>query len=89
MATRTGNTRTFTVSFPASLADQVESLAAREHRTTSELFREALRSYRAEYLRSTLEQMHLKAKALGGAEYTQDEIESFVDEIRAERFNAK
>jgi metal-responsive CopG/Arc/MetJ family transcriptional regulator len=55
MATRTGNTRTFTVSFPLQLAEQVERTAAAEHRTTSELFREAFRAYRAEQVRSSLE----------------------------------
>ena len=40
MRTRAGTTRTFTISFPPDLADQVERLAARESRTTSELFRD-------------------------------------------------
>ena len=49
MSPRAGTTRTFTISLPPDLADQVERLAARQSRTTSELFREAFRVYRAEH----------------------------------------
>jgi metal-responsive CopG/Arc/MetJ family transcriptional regulator len=37
--------RTFTISFPRELADEVERRAMAEHRTRSELFREAFRRY--------------------------------------------
>jgi CopG family transcriptional regulator/antitoxin EndoAI len=39
--------QTFTVSLPPDLAEQVDQLAAAEHRTRSELFREAFRRYLA------------------------------------------
>ena len=39
--------QTFTVSLPPELAEQVDRLAAAEHRTRSELFREAFRRYLA------------------------------------------
>jgi metal-responsive CopG/Arc/MetJ family transcriptional regulator len=39
---------TFTISLPAEMADWVEELMQREHRTRSELVREALRRYIAE-----------------------------------------
>ena len=58
---RTGTTRTFTISFPAPLAEQVEQLAAKESRTTSELFREAFRVYRAEQLRAVLDESNAEA----------------------------
>jgi metal-responsive CopG/Arc/MetJ family transcriptional regulator len=54
MATETKTRRTFTVSFPSDLARQVEQLAEQESRTTSELFREAFRTYRAQQLRKAL-----------------------------------
>jgi hypothetical protein len=86
MATRTGNTRTFTVSFPIQLAEQVERTAAAEHRTTSELFREAFRVYRAEQVRSSLEAFAAQAAAKGHNGYGPEDIEGFVDEVRAEIF---
>ena len=67
MRTRAGTTRTFTISFPPDLADQVERLAARESRTTSELFREAFRTDRAVqilgghgYIRENLVEMWMR-----------------------------
>jgi predicted transcriptional regulator len=83
MATRAGNTRTFTVSFPPQLAEQVERLAAAESRTTSELFREAFRTYRAQRVRTIFERLHKLTE--GSEPYTPEDIERFVDEDRAER----
>lgn len=37
--------RTFTISLPPAMADQVEKTMKAEHRTRSELVREALRTY--------------------------------------------
>jgi predicted transcriptional regulator len=72
MATpRTRNSRVFTISFPENLAQQVEKIAEEESRTMSELFREAFRT---------------DAEAHNPENYTQDDIERFVDEIRAERY---
>jgi predicted transcriptional regulator len=85
---RAGTTRTFTISFPPDLADQVERLAKKESRTTSELFREAFRAYRAERIRAVFDELHALSKAAGG-EYTEDDIERFVDEDRAERWATK
>jgi predicted transcriptional regulator len=86
---RAGTTRTFTISFPPDLAEQVEHLAKKESRTTSELFREAFRAYRAERIRNAFDELHALAKAAGGEEYTEDDIEQFVDEDRAERWVTK
>jgi predicted transcriptional regulator len=88
MATTTRTSRTFTVSFPPDLAEQVERLAARESRTTSELFREAFRAYRAERVRELLDSLHAQTRAKGGEAYSQDDIERFIDEDRAERWGA-
>jgi metal-responsive CopG/Arc/MetJ family transcriptional regulator len=84
MATRTGNTRTFTVSFPAQLAEQVERTAAAEHRTISELFREAFRTYRAVRVRELLDQSNAEAEARGHNGYTEEDVPRLVREVRAE-----
>jgi len=86
MATRQGTSRTFTVSFPPELAVQVEQLAARESRTTSELFREAFRVYRAERLRSLLAEWHEEARDRGHSGYGPEDVERLVDEDRAEQW---
>ena len=86
---RTGTTRTFTISFPAPLAEQVEQLAAKESRTTSELFREAFRTYRAEQIRKAFEKVQALANAYDGPKYTEEDIERFVDEDRAEQWALK
>jgi hypothetical protein len=49
--------RTFTISFPPELA-AIEQLAAQESRTTSELFREAFRAYRAPQMRKILRELN-------------------------------
>jgi uncharacterized protein YpuA (DUF1002 family) len=89
MATRSGTTRTFTVSFPAQLAEQVERVAAAEHRTTSELFREAFRSYRAERSRTALAALVAEAQKQGNHGYGPEDVQRLVDEVRAERVTTK
>ena len=86
---RAGTTRTFTISFPPDLAEQVERLAKKESRTTSELFREAFRAYRAERIRAAFDDLHARVKATGGQAYTDEDIERFVDEDRAEQWAAR
>jgi predicted transcriptional regulator len=86
---RAGTTRTFTISFPPDLAGQVERLAKKESRTTSELFREAFRAYRAERIRAVFNELNALSRAAEGEEYTEDDVERFVDEDRAERWAAK
>ena len=86
---RAGTTRTFTISFPPDLAEQVERLAAKESRTTSELFREAFRAYRAERLRAILAESNAEALARGYNGYGPEDVEHLVDEDRAERWTDK
>jgi TDG/mug DNA glycosylase family protein len=86
---RGGTTRTFTVSFPPDLAEQVERLAKKESRTTSELFREAFRVYRAEQLRAILDESNAEGRARGHKGYGPEDVERLVDEDRAERWKAK
>jgi predicted transcriptional regulator len=89
MATSTRTSRTFTISFPPDLAEQVERLAAKESRTTSELFREAFRAYRVQQAQAAFEELRAMAQANSSEIYSQDDIERFVDEDRAERWAAK
>ena len=86
---RAGTTRTFTISFPPDLAEQVERLAKKESRTTSELFREAFRAYRTERIRKASEALQTLAEARDSEEYGPEDVERMVDEVRAERWAAK
>ena len=79
------NRRTFTISFPADLAGQVEQLAQQESRTTSELFREAFRSYRAQQLRKALVELNELGRKDNHKSYGPEDVERLVHEIRAER----
>jgi hypothetical protein len=89
MATRAGTTRTFTVSFPAKLAEQVERVAAAESRTTSELFREAFRTYRAAQIRASLAAFRAANEDSGHNGYGPEDVERLVHEVRAERATGK
>ena len=89
MPTRTPTRRTFTVSFPAKLAEQVEMTAKAESRTTSELFREAFRTYRAGRLRAILDESNAEARARGHNGYGPEDVERLVDEDRAEQWALK
>ncbi len=89
MATSTRTSRTFTISFPPDLAEQVERLAAQESRTTSELFREAFRAYRAERIRTILDESNAEGAARGHNGYGPEDVERLVDEVRAERWAAR
>jgi metal-responsive CopG/Arc/MetJ family transcriptional regulator len=83
---RSRNSRVFTVSFPESLAKQVEKVAREESRNISELFREAFRVYRLEQVRRRLDQDNAYARSRNQTQYTEEEIARFVDEVRAENF---
>jgi predicted transcriptional regulator len=89
MATSTRTSRTFTISFPPELAEQVERLAAKESRTTSELFREAFRAYRAEQIRRSLDEFNAIAREKGHNGYGPEDVERLVHEVRAERAAGK
>ena len=86
---RSRTSRVFTVSFPETLAKQVDKIAREESRNISELFREAFRAYRLERLRKRLDQDNAYAGTRNPTRYTEEDIERFVDEDRAERFAAR
>jgi len=48
-------TETFTISIPPAMAAELEEIRVREHRTRSELIREALR----QYFRNTKDHSHV------------------------------
>lgn len=77
--------RTFTISFPAELAGQVEQLAEQESRTTSELFREAFRVYRAQQLRKVFAELNELGRRDNHRNYIPEDVERLVHEIREAR----
>jgi hypothetical protein len=88
MATRTRTTRTFTISLPPELAVQVERVAAAEHRTISELFREVFRQYRAQRALAALDTLVDDARELGNNGYGPQDVDQLVDEVRSSRVTA-
>lgn len=85
MATLSRTRRTFTISFPSDLAKQVEQLAQQESRTTSELFREAFRTYRAQQLRKVFAEFNALGRKDKHKGYTPEDVERLVHEVRAEK----
>lgn len=82
-------TRTFTISFPPELAEQVESTARAENRTTSELFREAFRRYQAERMRKVLRESQDEFARSNPKGYTQADVQRLVKEHRTEKRSRK
>jgi Arc/MetJ-type ribon-helix-helix transcriptional regulator len=77
--------RVFTISFPETLAQQVEEVAKRESRNISELFREAFRRYQLEGIQSKLlAARHAAAERKPQKNFTENDVEGLVDEIRTE-----
>ena len=64
-------------------------MAKRESRTTSELFREAFRAYRAERVRAIFEESLAEARTIGNNGYGPEDVERLVDEDRAEQWAAR
>lgn len=85
MATSSPTRRTFTISFPPDLAALVEETARRESRTTSELFREAFRVYRAQQLRAAFEEFNEIGRRDNHKGYKPEDVERLIHEERAER----
>jgi metal-responsive CopG/Arc/MetJ family transcriptional regulator len=81
---RARTSRVFTISFPEDLATQVEEVARQESRNISELFREAFRTYRLEFIQRKLAATRAGVAARTGPRYMGDDVEHLVDEIRAE-----
>lgn len=85
MGSVTRTSRTFTISFPPELAEQVEQTAKAENRTTSELFREAFRRYRAQRAKEILRESQEHFRRNNPKGYTQADVQRLVKEYRAEK----
>ena len=85
MRTRAGETETVTISLPRAMRKTLDELRAREHRTTSELFREALRVYataRATYTPTAAERRAI-AQGRASESLTLEEARTYVDGLDA------
>jgi len=87
--TRPRASRVFTISFPEDLAKQVVTVANEESRNISELFREAFRAYRMERNERKLILARAEAAERKPNNYTEDDVEGFVDEIRGEMYQQR
>jgi len=73
--------RVYTISLPPELALKAETLAKRDSRTMSELFREAFRSYYAQQARRTLEEIGEYAASRNPG-YTEDDVPRLIKAVR-------
>jgi metal-responsive CopG/Arc/MetJ family transcriptional regulator len=87
--TRPRASRVFTISFPEDLAKQVVAVANEESRNISELFREAFRAYRMERNERKLILARAEAAERKPNNYTEEDVEGFVDEIRSEMYQQR
>lgn len=85
MSVPTRTTRTFTISFPPELAEQVELTAKAENRTTSELFREAFRTYQSQRMRRVLRESQQEFQRNNPAGYTENDVARLIKGLRAEK----
>ena len=74
--------RVFSISFPEGMARQVERLAAEEDRSISEYFRELFRNQKLATSTRLFQELDTLKKTPQA--YTADDVEGFVDEVRAE-----
>ncbi len=77
--------RTISITLPPDLLDKAQEVAQREHRTMSELFREALRRYMSTdpEWEALLRRTRTAGKALGIA--NESDVERLSDEFREEK----
>lgn len=83
------NSKTYTISLPPDLAAKAESLARRDSRTMSELFREAFRTYYTQQARQTLEEINRYAASRNPLGYTEDDLPRLIREARSAALPAK
>jgi len=76
--------RIITISVPPEMASRAKSMAQRDSRTMSELFREAFRSYSAQDARRILDEIGEYAKTRNPHGYTEEDVPRLVKEVRAE-----
>jgi Arc/MetJ-type ribon-helix-helix transcriptional regulator len=88
-AVGTAATREFTIRFPEELARQIVAVAEEENRNLSDLFREAFRAYRMERNDRKLIAARADAARRSPNNYTEADVEAFVDEIRSEMYQQR
>jgi predicted DNA-binding protein len=76
--------RVYSISLPPELARKAESLAKRDSRSMSELFREAFRAYYAQDARRALREIGEYAEARNPG-YSEADVPRLVKEVRAEK----
>ncbi len=81
--------RKFTISFPEELAQRVDQLAKQESRNTSELFREAFRTYFAQQARARMKDTQELAAKTNAGGYTKRDTRRLLEEARREMKAAK
>ncbi len=84
MATSERTSKTYTISLPPDLAAKAESIARRDSRSMSELFREALRTYYKQDARQTLEEIERYAATRNPQGYREEDIPSLIKDFRNE-----
>ena len=86
MATATARkSKVYTISLPPELAQKAEALAQRDSRTTSELFREAFRTYSALQARTALNVLGEYAAGRNPKGYTEADVPRLIQQVRAEK----
>ena len=77
--------RTISITLPPDLLDKAQEVARREHRTMSELFREALRRYMTQDPQwdSVLRRTRAAGEAIGVK--SESDVERLTDEYRREK----
>jgi metal-responsive CopG/Arc/MetJ family transcriptional regulator len=76
--------RNISISLPEEMIRQADQLAADEHRTVSELFREAFRSYQAQQVRRSLDEARRYARTRNQSQYAEQDVVRLSKEVRAE-----
>lgn len=77
-------TKIMTLSLPPEMVKEVERITKEEHRTKSELFREALRKYINDKRWLQIRQWGLKASQKLGVS-TEEDVDKFIHQYRKEK----
>jgi len=77
--------KTVSITLPPELLVKAQAFAAREHRTMSELFREALRGYMARDPQWEALLRHTRARGREMGIRTEEDVERLSDEYRREK----
>ncbi len=78
------NSTTLTISLPENIANQLQKMAVEEGRDPSELLVEGFKRVILDRVNRSLEITRAEARARGGEQYTEDDVERLVHEVRAE-----